>query len=235
VPLRILSSLFLVGSAMAAHASTACSDTLLGLSDSLSVSDNVTWTGTVRLTSATPPCALPVLPSFPAASSTTQTITWGATGSIDTSFHGSVLVHSGSTLLIKPGSYRIGALTLEWGATLRVDTTGISKSATHPRLDIVAKDSVQFMDGVVTTYPGLSDSLAASRIGLYLPGAQRAIIGNGVTLRMSLLDPQGWVVLGDRTQLWGRVLAHRVQWGNGSKGVFAAASAWPSSASSSKP
>jgi RHS repeat-associated protein len=215
-------SLFLAALPWAAQAAPACSDSLLGLSDTLTVGERVTWIGSVRQTDAAPTCALPTLPSFPAPAGTQLVVTWGGTGSLDTSFHGSVLVHSGGILLVKPGAYRIGAFTVEWGSTVKVDTTGHSRDTTHAGVQLVVEGAVQWMDGFISAYPGLSDSLAGTRFAVYVSGSQTVTLGNGDQLRLQLIAPQSTVVLGDQTKVWGRVLGHGVVWNNDSWGKFAA-------------
>ena len=148
-----------------------CSDALLGLADTVTQGTGSTIVGTIRTTSATPPCGLPVLPTYPAAGTGKKTILWGATGTIDTSFHDTLLVRSGGFLVVKPGQYRIASLTMEWGATLRIDTTGISKDTTRPGLQLVVMGDVSFYDQASTSYPGLSDSLAATRIAIVVAGS----------------------------------------------------------------
>lgn len=208
----------------ASHVSAqSCSDSLLGLSDSLVVLDRVVLYGSVRRTGVPiPSCALPVLPTFPAASTAMQTVSWGAIGQVDTSFHGAVLVRAGGVLQMKPGEYRLGSLVVEWGGTVRVDTAGQPRGASALPLVVVVQGEFRGMDGFSLQYPGLADSLAASRIGLHVVGAQAVSFGNGASIHAQIVAPGSSVDLGDRSTLWGRVLAKSVRWGWDSRGVFSA-------------
>lgn len=212
--------------ATSASNAASCSDGFLGLADTLTIGTSETFTGTLRTTSSAPPCALPVLPTFPAVGTGAQTVAWGATASLDTSFHGSVLVHSGGFLLVKPGSYRISALTLEWGATLRVDTTGTSKDATHPGIKLVVQGGVSFLDQSATQYPGLSDSLAATRIALVVSGAQTIGFSYDTKIKLQLVAPQSTLSMLDRTQFIGRFLVRKAVLANQIVAKYSANAIW---------
>lgn len=199
-----------------------CSDGLLGLAEQLVVGDAPVFKGTVRRTTTAPACALPVLPAYPAAGTNSRTIAWGQTESVDTSFHGALVVQSGGTLALKPGEYRIASLAMEWGTFLRVDTAGLSMNATRPGLRIVVQGRVNLLDGFASQYPGLSDSLAATRIALIVAGQQTIDVSWGSTPRLQLLAPQSTLTLRDGVAFQGRFLVRKAVIGNGVGARFAA-------------
>ena len=134
---------------------------------------------------------------------------------------------SDTTLSLKAGHYRVASLTLEWGAQLRLDTTGDGVASSLQDLQILSQGPVVFMDGVACKVPGASDSVSSTRIWLGQAGTDSVWFGNGVQVDAHVWAPFAKVTVGERASVWGQVFARSVTWGYGSAGHFAASLSSP--------
>lgn len=207
-----------------AQVAATCSDSALVVADQLKQLERSQLNGPVRLTNGASACVLPALPPVFAATNTEKVIAAGQTGSVDTGFHGRVVVRSAAVLKLKPGVYKLSKLTLEWDSKIIVDTA--ASDSIRP-LELQVADGLTWMDRAKINWPGVFDSIAASRIIV-------AVLGGNIQLGYdskflgTLLAPHSNVTILDRALLRGRLLSSVQTWGWDTKGVFGSLATQPS-------
>lgn len=223
--LGVIIAIFLLLSAHAdAQLAAMCSDSALVVANQLKRFERSQLNGMVRLTSGTLACAIPTPPSAFTVTNTEKSIAAGQTGSVDTSFHGRILVRSSAVLKLKPGVYRFSNLTLEWDSKIIVDTAGLGSNL---QLELQVAKGMTWMDRVQIAWPGANDSIAASRIVV-------AVLGGNIQLGYdskflgTLLGVYSDVAIQDRALVRGRLLSSIQTWGRDTRGIFGGLAIQPS-------